>query len=96
MEQIKTLPALSFVQAFDAAFKKIFQFNGRAHRSEYWWPVAVVFLVSLFKPLIGGILSLLQFLLLFVGCTILGVVAGGGAEVCCCNWPFLFLGDMIL
>lgn len=54
MEQIIAKPQLGFSEAINAATSKIFQFTGRSRRSEYWWTMLLVFLISLvLTPLVG-------------------------------------------
>jgi len=66
MEQMKATPSLSFSQAINQAANNILKFNGRARRSEYWWTMAVVYLVSLvLTPLAGSVLNLLTIPLTF-------------------------------
>ncbi len=61
MTQFKELPQVDFSVAAQNAFKKIFQFNGRIRRSEYWWDVLTLFLASFVVSLIPfvGILTAL-------------------------------------
>jgi hypothetical protein len=43
------LPPISFVEATKKGFSNLFNFKGRARRSEYWWyvlTVALIFIVS--------------------------------------------------
>lgn len=58
MSQLKELPQVSFSEAAQNLFKKIFQFKGRIRRSEYWWGfltfLIAVFVLSLI-PIIGQI-----------------------------------------
>lgn len=57
---IQPTPSLGFVEALNASTSKIFDFNGRSRRSEFWWTKLMVFLVSLvLTPAIGGLLDLL-------------------------------------
>ncbi len=63
---MKELPTLGFIDALNTATSKIFKFNGRARRSEFWWTQLIVYLVSLvLTPIVGGILSLLTIPLTF-------------------------------
>ena len=39
------LPQLSIGEALKAACNKIFQFNGRSRRSEFWWTALVVIII---------------------------------------------------
>ena len=66
MEQITATPSLGFSEAINKAASNIFKFEGRSRRSEYWWTMIIVYLVSiLLTPLAGGILSLLTIPLTF-------------------------------
>ena len=40
------LPQLSIGEALKAACNKIFQFNGRSRRSEFWWTALVVLIIN--------------------------------------------------
>lgn len=60
MQQTVIEPQLDFGEALKQSTDKIFQCKGRARRSEYWWTMLVVYLVTFFlTPFIGGILALL-------------------------------------
>lgn len=51
---MEVIPQLSFSEAFNSATSKIFQFTGRSRRSEYWWTMALVYLVNIFlTPFLG-------------------------------------------
>ena len=66
MEQITATPSLSFSEAINKAASNIVKFDGRSRRSEYWWTMAFVYLVSiLLTPLAGFVLSLLTVPLTF-------------------------------
>lgn len=57
---IQTTPSLAFSDAINAAINKIFQFQGRSRRSEFWWTQLLVYLVSLvLTPIVGCLLDLL-------------------------------------
>ena len=60
MKRVKEIPSLSFTQSFKVASEKILQLTGRSRRSEYWWPMLVVTLVSCFLPIVGFVLSVLM------------------------------------
>lgn len=47
MSSIVATPSLSFQEAMSEFVKKIFQFNGRSRRSEYWWVQLVVIMLTL-------------------------------------------------
>lgn len=56
----KNIPALSFSEALNASTSKIFQIQGRARRSEYWWTQLAVCMTNIvLTPFIGFILNLL-------------------------------------
>ena len=56
---IKQTPTLSFSEAFNSATSKIFQFNGRARRSEYWWMMVLLLAVNvILTPFIGILVDL--------------------------------------
>lgn len=65
MKELKTIPTLGFVDALNAATSKVFQFEGRSRRSEYWWMQLTVLLVTIIVPQIGAVLSLLLIPLTF-------------------------------
>lgn len=44
---ISLLPMVSFIQAINLGFKNYIRFNGRARRSEYWWFVLFVQVLTL-------------------------------------------------
>lgn len=59
MKQYTATPSLGFVEALDESTRKIFQFEGRSRRSEYWWTMLVVILVNLFfTPILGFLFEL--------------------------------------
>lgn len=56
---IKATHSLSLSEAFSNATSKIVQFHGRSRRSEYWWTMAIVYLISLIlTPIVGMVLSI--------------------------------------
>ena len=66
MEQIIATPSLGFSDAVNKATSNILKFEGRSRRSEYWWTMVIVYLVSiLLTPLAGFMLSLLTIPLTF-------------------------------
>ena len=66
MEQITAIPSLGFSEAINKAASNILKFEGRSRRSEYWWTMVIVYLVSiLLTPLAGFVLSLLTVPLTF-------------------------------
>ncbi|MBQ7421433.1 MAG: DUF805 domain-containing protein [Prevotella sp.] len=66
MEQITATPSLGFSEAINKAASNIFKFEGRSRRSEYWWTMVIVYLVSIIlTPLVGFVLSLLTIPLTF-------------------------------
>ena len=52
MSQLKELPQVSFAEAAQNVFKKMFQFKGRIRRSEYWWGVLVLTICAIVLSLI--------------------------------------------
>lgn len=59
-------PSLGFSEAVNKAASDIFKFEGRSRRSEYWWTMVIVYLVSIvLTPLAGFVLSLLTIPLTF-------------------------------
>lgn len=63
---IETTRSLSFSEAMNAATSKIFQFQGRSRRSEFWWTQLVVYIASVvLTPFIGFLLDLLTIPLTF-------------------------------
>lgn len=63
---IEATPSLSFSEAINAAANKIFRFQGRSRRSEFWWTQLLVYIVSFFlTPIVGGLLDLLTIPLTF-------------------------------
>lgn len=66
MEQITATPSLGFSEAINKAASNILKFEGRSRRSEYWWTMVIVYLVSIvLTPLAGFALSLLTVPLTF-------------------------------
>ena len=57
--------SLGFSEALNASTKNIFQFSGRARRSEYWWTMLVVYAVGLVVPVWGWIAVLMTIPLTF-------------------------------
>lgn len=56
MSEFKETPQVEFEESAKNVFKKMIRFNGRIRRSEYWWGVLTLFLVSMaigFIPIIG-------------------------------------------
>ncbi|MBF9030698.1 DUF805 domain-containing protein [Rhodobacterales bacterium HKCCE3408] len=52
---------MNMIDAVKVCFSKYVDFSGRARRSEYWWWVLFVFIVSFilgFIPIVGSIVSL--------------------------------------
>ena len=55
------LPQLSIGGALKAACNKIFQFNGRSRRSEFWWTALVVIIIcAITHDTISWLLNLLM------------------------------------
>lgn len=66
MEQLIATPSLGFSEAVNKAAGNILKFEGRSRRSEYWWTMVIVYLVSvILTPLVGFVLSLLTIPLTF-------------------------------
>ena len=66
MEQVTSTPSLGFSEAINKAASKIFQFEGRSRRSEYWWTMMIVYLISIIlSPFAGFVLSILTVSLTF-------------------------------
>ena len=66
MEQLIATPSLGLSEAVNKAASNILKFEGRSRRSEYWWTMAIVYLVSIvLTPLAGFVLSLLTIPLTF-------------------------------
>lgn len=65
MEQLMMYGTLSFSEAVNKATNRIFQITGRARRSEYWWTVFAVLLISMVVPVAAIILNLLTVPLTF-------------------------------
>lgn len=66
MKRIVETPSLTFSQAINQAAGNILQFRGRARRSEYWWPMALVCgLGIVLTPFVGFVLDLLAVPLTF-------------------------------
>lgn len=56
---MEVIPQLSFSEAFNNVTSKIFQFTGRSRRSEYWWTMALVYLLNIIlTPFLGVFLSI--------------------------------------
>ena len=65
MEQLMQYESLSFSEAVNRATNRIFQITGRARRSEYWWTMLLVIIVSMAVPFAAIILSILTIPLTF-------------------------------
>lgn len=57
MENI--MPTLSLSEAISSSTSKIFQIEGRARRSEYWWTRALVWVITILIAPIGWVCDLL-------------------------------------
>lgn len=63
---MQVTPSLSLSDAINVSTSKVFQFQGRSRRSEFWWTKLLVCIVSLIlTPIIGGLLDLLTIPLTF-------------------------------
>lgn len=65
MEQLMQYESLNFSEAVNRATNRIFQISGRARRSEYWWTMLLVIIVSMAAPFAAIILSILTIPLTF-------------------------------
>lgn len=65
MEQLMQYESLNFSEAVNRATNRIFQISGRARRSEYWWTMLLVIIVSVAVPFAAIILSILTIPLTF-------------------------------
>ena len=66
MDHLIATPSLGFSEAVNKAASNILKFEGRSRRSEYWWTMVIVYLVSIaLTPLAGFVLSLLTIPLTF-------------------------------
>ena len=65
MEQLMHYESLNFSEAVNRATNRIFQISGRARRSEYWWTMLLVLIVSMAVPFAGVLLNLLTIPLTF-------------------------------
>lgn len=63
--EMRVLETLSFTQSLSKAVDNISSFKGRSRRSEFWWPMLVVAIVSLFFHVIGLIMYILTIPLTF-------------------------------
>ncbi len=50
---------MSFSQALGASMNKIVQVHGRARRSEFWWTMLLIYIVSVVLPPVGWLMNLL-------------------------------------
>jgi uncharacterized membrane protein YhaH (DUF805 family) len=55
---IQTTPSLSFSQAVNSAANNIFNYKGRARRSEFWWTMLLVTAASFFLTPLVNILTI--------------------------------------
>lgn len=57
---------MTFTESIQTCFRKYAEFNGSASRSEFWWWVLFIFLLSMIGQMIsqnlGSLLSLITFL----------------------------------
>lgn len=66
MEQVITRPSLGFSEALNTSTSKIFQVKGRSRRSEFWWTMLLVSILSVFlTPVFGLFLALVTIPLKF-------------------------------
>ena len=52
---MKALPQLSFMQALRLGWGRLFEFNGRSRRSEYWWWMLAVGIVHIINAIIAAL-----------------------------------------
>ena len=65
--RVNARPMLEPVQAVKICLKKFFDFTGRARRSEYWWFILFVMIVSMVFNFIGAVFPMVNILGLIVG-----------------------------
>lgn len=65
MEQLMQYDSLNFSEAVNRAANRIFQITGRARRSEYWWTMLLVLIVSMAAPFTAIVLNFLTIPLTF-------------------------------
>ena len=65
MEQLMQYESLNFSEAVNRATNRIFHISGRSRRSEYWWTMLLVIIVSMAVPFAAIILSILTIPLTF-------------------------------
>lgn len=65
MEQLMQYESLKFSEAVNRATNRIFQISGRSRRSEYWWTMLLVIIISMAVPFAAIILSILTIPLTF-------------------------------
>ena len=65
MEQLMQYESLNFSEAVNRATNRIFQISGRSRRSEYWWTMLLVIIISMAAPFAAIILSILTIPLTF-------------------------------
>ena len=54
--RVSARPTMNFIEAVKTCLRKYFTFTGRARRSEYWWYILFVFLVSVLGSMILPVL----------------------------------------
>ncbi len=60
MENYAALPQVGFVEANKLALQKIIEFKGRTRRSEFWWAMLGIIIVTLLTswiPVVGSIVA---------------------------------------
>ena len=65
MEQRIATPSLGFSEAINKAASRSLEFKGRSRRSEFWWTMLIVYILSILVPPVGFVLSLLTIPLAF-------------------------------
>jgi uncharacterized membrane protein YhaH (DUF805 family) len=54
---MNALPQLSFMQALRLGWGRLFEFNGRSRRSEYWWWMLAVGIVHIINAIIAALIA---------------------------------------
>ena len=49
---VQSTPSLDPIEAINTSFNKIFQFNGRSRRSEYWWTQTFILALNVLIPIL--------------------------------------------
>ena len=74
--RVTASPTLGPVEAVTTCFKKYFDFKGRARRSEFWWFIAFVVIVSIAITFLSGLVPALGYVgMLFFLATVIPEMA---------------------